>query len=191
MAGYRDERGVDPLSTVETFVALHLQIDNWRWAGVPVYVRTGKRLPRRITEVAIQFQRPPQLPLFPESASMLEPDSLIVQVQPDERLSLRFGAKVPGLTFEVRKASMEFSYGQGFEGEHSEAYERVILDALKGDRTLFIRADEVARSWRIVDPILKHWAADPDPIPVYSAATWGPRPAMDLIAKSGRAWRDL
>jgi glucose-6-phosphate 1-dehydrogenase len=191
MAGYRDEHGVDPLSSVETFVALHLQIDNWRWAGVPVYVRTGKRLPRRITEVAIQFQRPPQLPLFPESASMLEPDSLIVQVQPDERLSLRFGAKVPGLTFEVRKASMEFSYGQGFEGEQSDAYERVILDALKGDRTLFIRADEVARSWRIVDPILKHWAADPDPIPVYAAATWGPRAAVDLIAKSGRAWREL
>jgi glucose-6-phosphate 1-dehydrogenase len=191
MTGYRDERGVDPLSSVETFVALHLRVDNWRWAGVPVYVRTGKRLPRRITEVAIQFQRPPQLPLFPESASMLEPDALIVQVPPDERLSLRFGAKVPGLSFEIRKASMEFSYGDGFEGQLSEAYERVILDALKGDPTLFIRADEVARSWRIVDPILKHWEADPDPIPVYSAATWGPRVATDLIARTGRTWRAL
>ena len=144
---------------------------------MPVYVRTGKRLPRRITEVAIQFQRPPQLPLFPHSAAMLEPDALIVQVQPDERLSLRFGAKVPGLAFEVRKASMEFSYGAGFEDQYPEAYERVILDALRGDPTLFIRADEVARSWRIVDPILQCWAADEEPIPLYQAATWGPRAA--------------
>ena len=191
MPGYREEPGVDPLSSVETFVALRLRIDNWRWAGVPVYVRTGKRLPRRITEVAIQFQRPPQLPLFPHSASMLEPDALIVQVQPDERLSLRFGAKVPGLAFEVRKASMEFSYGAGFEDQYPEAYERVILDALRGDPTLFIRADEVARSWRIVDPILQCWAADEEPIPLYQAATWGPRAAADLIAREGRAWRDL
>ena len=189
MPGYREEPGVDPLSSVETFVALRLRIDNWRWAGVPVYVRTGKRLPRRITEVAIQFQRPPQLPLFPQSASMLEPDALIVQVQPDERLSLRFGAKVPGLAFEVRKASMEFSYGAGFEEHYPEAYERVILDALRGDPTLFIRADEVGRSWRIVDPILRYWAADKEPIPLYQAATWGPRAATDLIAREGRAWR--
>lgn len=190
MPGYRDEPGVDPLSSVETFVALRLRIDNWRWAGVPVYVRTGKRLPRRITEVAIQFQRPPQLPLFPQSASMLEPDALIVQVQPDERLSLRFGAKVPGLAFEVRKASMEFSYGAGFEDHYSEAYERVILDALRGDPTLFIRADEVARSWRIVDPILEYWMADEEPIALYQAATWGPRAATDLIAREGRSWRE-
>jgi glucose-6-phosphate 1-dehydrogenase len=191
MPGYREELGVDPLSSVETFVALRLRIDNWRWAGVPVYVRTGKRLPRRITEVAIQFQRPPQLPLFPQSASMLDPDALIVQVQPDERLSLRFGAKVPGLAFEVRKASMEFSYGAGFEEHYPEAYERVILDALRGDPTLFIRADEVTRSWRIVDPILKYWAADEEPIPLYQAASWGPRAATDLIAREGRAWRQL
>jgi glucose-6-phosphate 1-dehydrogenase len=191
MAGYRSEPGVDPLSNVETFVALRLQIDNWRWAGVPVYVRTGKRLPRRITEVAIQFQRPPQLPLFPAGAGMDEPDALIVQVQPDERLSLRFGAKVPGLAFQVRKASMEFSYGAGFEDHYPEAYERVILDALRGDPTLFIRGDEVTRSWRIVDPILEHWAADDRPIPLYQAATWGPREATELLARDGRTWREL
>ena len=191
MNGYRVETGVDPLSSTETFVALRLQIDNWRWAGVPIYVRTGKRLPRRITEVAIQFQRPPQLPLFPASAQMLDPDALIVQVQPDERLSLRFGAKVPGLAFEVRKASMEFSYGAGFEEHYPEAYERVILDALRGDPTLFIRADEVGRSWKIVDPILAQWAADDRPIPLYQAATWGPREATDLLARDGRRWREL
>jgi glucose-6-phosphate 1-dehydrogenase len=191
MSGYRSEPGVDPLSNVETFVALRLQIDNWRWAGVPIYVRTGKRLPRRITEVAIQFQRPPQLPLFPAGTGMDEPDALIVQVQPDERLSLRFGAKVPGLAFQVRKASMEFSYGAGFEDHYPEAYERVILDALRGDPTLFIRGDEVSRSWKIVDPILAHWAADDSPIPLYQAATWGPREATELLARDGRTWRGL
>ncbi len=189
MAGYREEPGVDPLSSTETFVALRLSIENWRWAGVPIYVRTGKRLPQRITEVAIHFQKPPQLPLFPKSAAMLEPDALIVQVQPDEGMSLRFGAKVPGLSFDVRKASMDFSYSAGFEGHYPEAYERVILDALKGDPTLFIRADEVGRSWRIVDPILKYWAEDSAPIPLYHAATWGPREATELIERDGRSWR--
>jgi glucose-6-phosphate 1-dehydrogenase len=191
MKGYRTETGVDPLSNVETFVALRLQIDNWRWAGVPVYVRTGKRLPRRITEVAIQFQRPPQLPLFPAAAAMLDPDGLIVQVQPEEKLSIRFGAKVPGLAFEVRKADMEFCYGAGFSEYYPEAYERVILDALRGDPTLFIRADEVGRSWKIVDPVLAHWARDDQPIPLYHAATWGPREAEQMLTQDGRSWRDL
>lgn len=186
MAGYREEPGVDRLSSTETFVALRLRIDNWRWAGVPIYVRTGKRLPRKITEVAIHFQRPPQLPLFPSGAAAQELDALIVQVQPDEGLSLRFGAKVPGYTFELRKASMDFAYGAGFE---VEAYERVILDALRGDHTLFIRADEVGRSWRIVDPILEQWAADTSPVPLYEAGTWGPREADDLIVRDGRSWR--
>lgn len=191
MPGYREEPGVDPLSNTETFVALRMVIDNWRWAGVPVYIRTGKRLPRRITEVAMHFLRPPQLPLFPTNESSREPDSLIIQVQPEEGMSLRFGAKVPGLAFDIRKASMDFSYGAGFDQHYPEAYERVILDALRGDPTLFIRADEVSRSWRIVDPILKHWAADPEPIPLYQAGTWGPREAQDLLARDGREWRQL
>ncbi len=189
MPGYRDEPGVDPLSSTETYVALRLDIDNWRWAGVPVYVRTGKRLPQRMTEVAIEFQRPPHLPLLSQNALQLEPDALIVNVQPEEKLSLRFGAKVPGLSFRVRKASMEFSYGTSFSEHSPDAYERVILDALIGDPTLFIRADEVGRSWRIVDPILAGWARDDDPIPLYQAATWGPREADQLIARDGRRWR--
>jgi glucose-6-phosphate 1-dehydrogenase len=188
MPGYREEPGVDPLSSTETFVALRLNIQNWRWSGVPVYVRTGKRLPTRATEVAMQFQRPPHLPLFPGTDARLEPDALIVRVQPDEGLSLRFGAKVPGHAFRVRKASMDFSY-KSFEQESIDAYERVILDALIGDPTLFIRADEVGRSWRIVDPLLQHWAQDPTPIPLYQAASWGPPEAHALIARDGRHWR--
>jgi glucose-6-phosphate 1-dehydrogenase len=188
MPGYREEPGVDPLSSTETFVALRLDIQNWRWNGVPVYVRTGKRLPERVTEVAMEFHRPPQLPLFPGTGADLEPDALVVRVQPDEGLSLRFGAKVPGHAFRVQTASMDFSY-QSFEEHSPDAYERVILDALIGDPTLFIRADEVGRSWRIVDPVIRFWAADPAPVPLYQAATWGPPEATALIARDGRRWR--
>src|SRR3954462_8993736 len=188
MPGYREEPGGDPLSSTETFVAMRLGIQNWRWAGVPVYVRTGKRLPTRVTEVTMQFHRPPHLPLFPGTDARLEPDALIVRVQPDEGLSLRFGAKVPGHAFRVQKASMDFSY-QSFEQQAIDAYERVILDALIGDPTLFIRADEVGRSWRIVDPVLQFWAGDGHPIPLYQAATWGPPEAAALVEREGRRWR--
>src|SRR3954451_19280651 len=188
MPGYREEPGVDPLSATETFVALRLNIQNWRWTGVPVYVRTGKRLPTRVTEVAMQFRLPPQLPLFPGTDANLEPDALIVRVQPNEGLSLRFGAKVPGHAFRVQKASMDFSY-ESFEQQSIDAYERVILDALIGDPTLFIRADEVGRSWKIVDPLLQYWSRDPRPIPLYQAATWGPPEAAALVEHEGRRWR--
>lgn len=191
MAGYREESGVDPLSSTETFVALRLNIDNWRWAGVPIYIRTGKRLAARATQVVMEFQRPPQLPLFPEEAAQLGPDALIVRVQPNEGLSLRFGAKVPGHEFRVRKASMDFDYSQGYSEPQHDAYERVILDALIGDPTLFIRADEVGRSWRIVDPLLEYWSKSDDPIPLYQAATWGPREASTLIERDGRQWHDV
>ena len=187
LPGYREETGVDPVSSVETFAALRLDIDNWRWAGVPVYVRTGKRLPQRVTEVAVEFLRPPQLPLFPGSDP--EPDALVLRVAPSEGLSIRFGAKVPGRSFEVRKASMDFAYADGFPNGSADAYERVIFDALHGDPTLFIRADEVGRSWRIVDPIIEYWAASTEPIPLYQAGTWGPREATELTAADGRSWR--
>jgi glucose-6-phosphate 1-dehydrogenase len=191
IVGYREEEGVDPLSTTETFVALKLHIDNWRWAGVPVYIRTGKCLPRRATEVIMEFRRPPHLPLFPAEAVTLGPDALVARVQPDEGISLRFGAKVPGHEFRIRKASMDFSYSHGYGESRDDAYERVILDALIGDATLFIRADEVARSWRIVDPLLNYWREAPDPIPLYHAATWGPKEATQLIEKDGHRWHDL
>jgi glucose-6-phosphate 1-dehydrogenase len=188
LVGYREEQDVDPLSATETFVALRLEIENWRWAGVPIYIRTGKRLPRRTTEVVMEFQQPPHLPLLPSEAATLGPDALVARVQPDEGLSLRFGAKVPGHEFRIRKASMDFSYSAGYGPPRDDAYERVILDALIGDATLFIRADEVGRSWRIVDPLLEYWNNNSEPIPTYQAGTWGPREANELIGREGRRW---
>jgi glucose-6-phosphate 1-dehydrogenase len=190
MAGYRDEPGVDPLSVTETYAALRLEVDNWRWAGVPFYLRTGKRLPRRVTEVALQFERPPHLPIAAGQASELDADALVLRIQPDEGITLRFGAKVPGHSFRVRSASMQFSYGESFPEESPEAYERLLLDALVGDPTLFIRADEVRQCWQIVDPVIEHWADDTKRIPTYEAGSWGPDEADRLIERDGRAWRN-
>jgi glucose-6-phosphate 1-dehydrogenase len=189
MPGYRDEPGVDPLSHTETYAALRLDVDNWRWAGVPFYLRTGKRLPARVTEVALQFQRPPHLPITAAQASELAPDALVLRIQPDEGITLRFGAKVPGHSFRVRSASMEFSYGEAFPEESPEAYERLLLDAMIGDPTLFIRSDEVRQCWRIVDPIISRWADDTK-IPAYEAASWGPVDADKLLERDGRSWRN-
>jgi glucose-6-phosphate 1-dehydrogenase len=190
MAGYREEVGVDPLSRTETYAALRLDVDNWRWAGVPFYLRTGKRLPSRVTEVALQFQRPPHLPIPTGQAEGLDPDALVLRIQPDEGITLRFGAKVPGHSFRVRTASMQFSYGESFPEESPEAYERLLLDSLVGDPTLFIRSDEVRQCWRIIDPVIGHWAADAKSIPKYEAGTWGPDEADRLIERDGRAWRN-
>jgi glucose-6-phosphate 1-dehydrogenase len=190
MAGYREEVGVDPLSRTETYAAMRLNVDNWRWAGVPFYVRTGKRLPARVTEVALQFQRPPHLPIPTNQLTELEADALILRIQPNEGISLRFGAKVPGHSFRVRTASMDFSYDKTFREESPEAYERLLLDAMLGDPTLFIRTDEVEQCWRIVDPIIENWDKDQSPIPTYEAASWGPTDADRLIGRSGRRWRN-
>jgi glucose-6-phosphate 1-dehydrogenase len=188
--GYREEEGVDPSSATETFAALKVEVDNWRWAGTPFYVRTGKRLPKRVTEVVLQFQRPPHLPITAGQARGLEPDALILHIQPDEGITLRFGAKVPGHHFQVRSASMEFSYEATFREESPEAYERLMLDALIGDPTLFIRSDEVEQCWRIIDPIIAHWEDSPGRIPFYEAASWGPAEADQLLARDGRAWHN-
>jgi glucose-6-phosphate 1-dehydrogenase len=190
MPGYREEPGVDPRSRTETYAALRLDVDNWRWAGVPFYVRTGKRLPQRVTEVVLQFQRPPHLPISAGQTRGLEPDALILHIQPDEGITLRFGAKVPGHHFQVRSASMEFSYEATFREESPEAYERLMLDALIGDPTLFIRSDEVEQCWRIVDPIIAHWEDSPGRIPFYEAASWGPAEAEQLLARDGRVWHN-
>ncbi|MDQ3978626.1 MAG: glucose-6-phosphate dehydrogenase, partial [Actinomycetota bacterium] len=187
--GYRDEEGVHPHSLRETYVAMAIHVDNWRWAGVPFYVRTGKRLPKRVTEVAMEFKGVPHLPFAAAQAEGLEPDALVVRIQPDEGVTLRFGAKVPGQAFRVRSVSMDFFYGAAFLEETPEAYERLLLDALVGDATLFIRSDEVAQAWRICDPILRAWEEGDVPLARYEAGTWGPAEADALLERDGRRWR--
>jgi glucose-6-phosphate 1-dehydrogenase len=186
---YRDEEGVDPHSQTETYVAMRLKVDNWRWAGVPIYVRTGKYLPKRVTEVAMEFNRVPHLPFAMSQAEGLEPDALVLRIQPDEGITLRFGAKVPGQAFRVRSVSMDFFYGAAFLEETPEAYERLLLDALLGDPTLFIRSDEVAQAWRIVDPVLESFEEGDLPLARYEAGTWGPPEADALLDRDGRRWR--
>ncbi len=186
---YRDEEGTHPHSQTETYVAMRLKVDNWRWAGVPIYVRTGKYLPKRVTEVAMEFNRVPHLPFAMSQAEGLEPDALVLRIQPDEGITLRFGAKVPGQAFRVRSVSMDFFYGAAFLEETPEAYERLLLDALLGDPTLFIRSDEVAQAWRIVDPVLEAFEGGDLPLARYEAGTWGPPEADHLLDRDGRRWR--
>jgi glucose-6-phosphate 1-dehydrogenase len=187
--GYREEEGVNPHSTTETYVAMKLKVDNWRWAGVPVYVRTGKRLPKRVTEVALRFHKVPHLPFHLKQVEDLEADSLVLRIQPDEGISFRFGAKIPGQAFRIRSVSMDFFYGAAFTEETPDAYERLLLDALIGDATLFIRRDEVQRAWHIVDPLLQAWQNDDIPLAKYEAGTWGPQEADELLEADGRRWR--
>ena len=187
--GYRQEDGVSPDSQTETYVALKLAVDNWRWAGVPIYVRTGKRLPKRVTEVSLQFKEVPHLAFPKEAARGLHPNALVVRVQPDEGVTLRFGAKVPGQAFVVRDVLMDFSYGAAFLEEPPDAYERLLLDAMAGDPTLFIRSDEVDTAWGIVQPLLDVWADDGAPLAGYGAGSWGPRAADTLLERDGRKWR--
>ncbi|MCU1489997.1 MAG: putative glucose-6-phosphate dehydrogenase [Acidimicrobiaceae bacterium] len=188
--GYREEEGVDPNSTTETYVAMHLQVDNWRWAGVPLFVRTGKRLKKRETEVSMVFQRPPHLPFAGQLTRELQPDSLTLRIQPDEGISLSFGAKVPGPSFRVRSVAMDFSYREAFPGGTAEAYERLLLDAMAGDATLFIRSDEVQQAWQIVAPIQQSFAEGEPPLARYPAGSWGPVEADRLIEATGRHWRN-
>ena len=197
--GYRQEPNVGPTSSVETFVAMCLEIDNWRFAGVPIYIRAGKRLPKRTTEISIHFKNVPHALLAhdalgsqPVEGSAVEPDVLAIRIQPDEGIGLRFVAKVPGPSMTLRPVTMDFRYGSTFGGSGPEAYERLILDALLGDPTLFARADEVTAAWRFMTPILEAWEKSPPPdFPNYDAGTWGPRSAFELIERGGRAWRRL
>ncbi|MEJ7695335.1 MAG: glucose-6-phosphate dehydrogenase [Candidatus Limnocylindrales bacterium] len=189
--GYRQEPEVDPTSETETFVAARFTIDDWRWSGVPFYVRTGKRLPKRSTEIAIQFREVPHR-LFRDAATDPDPNLLAIRIQPDEGIMLRFGAKVPGLGLNVRSVTMDFTYGSAFSVDSPDAYETLILDALQGDASLFTRADEVEEAWSIVDPIVESWATAPSPpFPNYDAGTWGPAAADDLMTREGRRWRRI
>jgi glucose-6-phosphate 1-dehydrogenase len=188
---YRNEPGVDPASRAETYVAVRASLDNWRWAGVPFYLRTGKRLPKRTTEIAIQFRRPP-LEIFRRvSQTSVAPDLLIVNVQPDEGISLRFEAKLPGSRMQISPVMMNFRYGTTFGGDVPEAYETLLLDAMLGDPTLFARHDFVEVSWELITPVLEDWQATPGDPPTYEAGEWGPDEADDLVAQDGRRWRTL
>jgi glucose-6-phosphate 1-dehydrogenase len=188
--GYRDEEGVAPDSHTETYVAMKLMIDNWRWAGVPFYLRHGKRLPKRVTEVAATYNRPPLSLFRDDTGEVLEPNTIIIRVQPDEGIELKFGAKAPGPAMDLRTVQMDFTYGEAFGSEPPEAYERLLLDAMLGDHTLFTRKDEVEAAWALLSPILETWQNYAgDGMAIYEAGTWGPPAADALMAADGRKWR--
>jgi glucose-6-phosphate 1-dehydrogenase len=191
--GYRNEPNVRPDSPTETFVALELHIDNWRWAGVPFYVRTGKRLAKRVTEIAIQFKRAPLL-LFRKTAAAdaLSANVLVVHVQPDEGISLRFSAKIPGPTVNLGLVDMNFKYSEYFSSAPSTGYETLLLDCMVGDQTLFQRGDMVEAGWSVVTPILDVWKAlPPRDFPNYRAGSWGPKEAEELLERAGRRWHEV
>jgi glucose-6-phosphate 1-dehydrogenase len=187
--GYREEPGVAPDSITDTFIAAKLFVDNWRWADTPFYVRAGKRLARRETTIAIQFQRAPHPPFESIAGEGLRPNVLVVHVQPDEGVSLSMGAKVPGAGMTIRPVHMDFLYGGTFRTGIPEAYERLILDVMLGDQTLFTRADEVDEEWSLVDAIVAFWRRDKPVFPNYEAGAWGPLAADDLLHRDGRSWR--
>jgi glucose-6-phosphate 1-dehydrogenase len=190
--GYRQEEGVARDSNTETYVALQLFIDNWRWAGVPFLLRTGKRLPKRVSEIAIQFRSAPLMLFDSGPLSDIEPNVLAIQVQPDEGITLRFDSKVPGQANQIRPVTMDFRYNAAFGVESPEAYERLLLDAMLGDSTLFTRSDEVEASWSLITPIHQGWAMnEPTAFPNYDAGTWGPKEADRLLGKDWRSWRRL
>ena len=190
--GYREEPGVNPESTTPTYVAMKLMVDNWRWQGVPFYLRTGKRLPKKVSEIAIQFRHVPLL-IFQSAAQQTNANVLSLRIQPNEGIALRFEAKMPGSELRTRTVEMDFSYGSSFGVTSADAYNRLLLDAMLGDQTLFTRSDEVEEAWRIVTPALAAWDAPADPasVPQYEAGTWEPTEAEFLLNRDGRRWRRL
>ncbi len=191
--GYRQEMGVNPESKTETFAALKLYVDNWRWADVPFYLRSGKRLPNKVSEIVIQFKRVPHLFFQMSPEDQIEPNLLVIRIQPDEGISLRFGAKVPGPEMHIQQVQMNFSYSDAFKAQPSTAYETLLLDAMEGDPTLFNRADAVETAWQVIEPLLDIWKATKpfQPFPNYAAGTWGPAAADHMLAKDGRSWHNL
>ncbi|GLW23342.1 glucose-6-phosphate 1-dehydrogenase [Microbispora amethystogenes] len=190
VVGYLEEQGIPPESTTETYAAVKLEVANRRWAGVPFYLRTGKRLSRRMTEVAVVFQRAPHLPFSQDDTEILGHNALVIRVQPDEGITVRFGSKVPGTAMEVRDVNMDFAYGESFMESSPEAYERLLLDVLIGDPPLFPHQREVELSWSILDPIEEFWASQGRP-EGYASGSWGPASADAMLARDGRAWRRL
>ncbi len=195
VVGYRQEDRVHPRSQTETYAALRLEIENWRWAGVPFYIRAGKRLAKRVTEISIQFKLPPLL-LFKDAQGRggegVRPNVLSMRIQPDEGIALQFGAKFPGPTMMISKVNMDFSYAEAFGKSSANGYERLLLDAMLGDATLFAHRDGVEATWALMTPILQSWANDPiRDLPNYAAGTWGPATADAMLKSDGRKWRKL
>ena len=188
VVGYLEEQGIPQSSTTETYAAMRIDIATRRWAGVPFYLRTGKRLGRRVTEVAVVFKRAPHQPFAKHDVEELGQNALVMRIQPDEGVTLRFGAKVPGTTMEIRDVLMDFAYGGAFVESSPEAYERLILDVLLGDPPLFPQHEEVELAWEILDPVIEHWSRQTS-IDTYTSGTWGPASADEMIARDGRAWR--
>jgi glucose-6-phosphate 1-dehydrogenase len=189
--GYGEEAGVDPHSRIETFVALQIFIDNWRWAGVPFYLRTGKRLPKRASEISVHLKDVPPILFNADPSARLDPNVLSIRIQPDEGISLGISSKIPGPHVRVYPVKLDFHYGSTFGASTPEAYERLLLDVMNGDPTLFMRRDAVEAAWRWVMPILERWAEQTDPLPAYPAGDWGPVEADRLIESTGRRWRPL
>jgi glucose-6-phosphate 1-dehydrogenase len=188
--GYTQEKGVKPQSTTETYAALRMEIDNWRWAGVPFYVQTGKRLAKRVSEIAIRFRRTPHMIFRRDPAAGVDPNELVIRIQPDEGVALTVAAKVPGPELKLLPVGLDFRYGEVFGAEPPEAYERLLLDAVHGDSTLYARADWVEQAWWLLGPVLDAWAHDGAAGPyLYEAGTWGPPEAESFIARDTGAWR--
>jgi glucose-6-phosphate 1-dehydrogenase len=191
VAAYRDEQNIPPESFTETYVALRLQIDNWRWAGVPFFMRVGKRLPKRGTEIAVHFKNVPPV-LFNKGTDHLDENVLVIRIQPDEGIAMRMCAKLPGTSLRIEPVKMDFHYGTSFGKAAPEAYERLLLDAMSGDATLFARRDEVEEAWKFVDAIHAAWDKEKgDTLRMYSSGSWGPGEADDLIERDGFSWRRL
>ena len=188
VGAYREEKNVAPGSLTETFAALRLFVDNWRWANVPFYIRAGKRMPKHVTEIRIEFKKPPHLTFGRDATKELDPNALTLRIQPEEGISLKFGAKVPSAGLRIRSVTMDFQYMTTFLVETPEAYERLLLDCMIGDPTLFTRADEVEAAWKLIDPIEAAWRDGHPPLAMYASGTWGPPAAAKLLQQDGREW---
>jgi glucose-6-phosphate 1-dehydrogenase len=189
LPAYREEPDVDPQSLTETFAALKLYVDNWRWQGVPFYLRTGKRMPLKISEIAIIFRPVPHMAFPPQALIDIQPNNLVIRIQPEEAILLHFQAKRPGLQMRLSAQEMRFTYRDAYQIEPPEAYETLLLDAICGDATLFMRADQVEAAWSVISPVLEAWeAAPPVDFPNYPAGSWGPEASETLIARDGRSW---
>jgi glucose-6-phosphate 1-dehydrogenase len=189
VVGYRQEKGVAPDSRTETYAALQLAVENWRWAGVPFFLRTGKRLGKRVSEIAVRFRRTPHM-IFRRDPAGVEPNVLVIRIQPDEGITLRVVAKTPGPELRLGPVDLDFRYGEVFGGQPPEAYERLLLDAINGDPTLYALGDWVEGAWELLTPILDAWAHDPVPIATYEAGSWGPPEADEFVAREHAAWRN-